>query len=338
MPRVLFITPPTDDYASDGLLHGLRELLGDDVIDYPRAEHMYKSANAAMRDRTYGRGFTLFHRMDEASVERDEVWVRAAAGEFDLIVFGDISRSWGLYAEWGAPLAGTVPIALIDGADSPAFYPYGPKWWRRPVGWLLPRPRRADWIFKREIGPWTYRTSVYGLLPAGIAKRIGPLRRLQQFSFGVPRELIVDEAPAKTKDFPVHIVDSELAERLGAATSYAFDSEAEYFSDLQASRFGITTKRAGWDCMRHYEIAANGTVPCFRQLSKKPESCAPHGLIDGVNCIEYEDADALLARIEGIDDAELARLTDAAIEWARANSTAVRASEFLAACGLETPR
>lgn len=335
MPKVLFITPPTDDYASDSLLHGLRELLGSDVVDFPRAEHMYSSVSSGMRERTYGRGFTLFHRMDEVEVDRDEVWNRARDGEFDLLVFGDISRTWGNFAEWGRSLKGTLPIALVDGADSPTFYPYGPMWWRSPSSWTLPRPRHADFLFKREIGPWTYRTSVYGLMPWRLAERVGPLRSLKQFAFSIPSENLVAEIPSKTKRFPSHIVDQELAERVGAATTYAFDDEADYYSDLQASTFGITTKRAGWDCMRHYEIAANGAIPCFKQLSTKPTSCAPHDLVDGMNCIDYRDADDLIARVERLDESEIQRLTAGALDWARQNTTKVRAREFLVECGFK---
>lgn len=295
---------------------------------------MYSSASSAMRERTYGRGFTLFHRMDELEVDRDEVWNRAREGEFDLLVFGDISRTWGQFAEWGKALAGTLPIALVDGADSPAFYPYGPKWWRHLSAWTLPRPRHADFLFKREIGPWTYRTSVYGMMPWRVAARIGPLRSLKQISFSIPSENLVAEIPTKSKRFPAHIVDQELAERVGAATTYAFEDEADYYADLQSSTFGITTKRAGWDCMRHYEIAANGAIPCFKQLSDKPASCAPHGLIDGVNCVEYRDADDLLSRVERLDESEIQLMTAGALDWARLNTTAVRARDFLAECGI----
>ena len=72
-----------------------------------------------------------------------------------------------------------------------------------------------------------------------------------------------------------HIVDEEVAERMGAASSHVFEREADYYRDLQASRFGITTKRTGWDCLRHYEIAANGAVPCFRDLDRKPPPLRP---------------------------------------------------------------
>lgn len=312
----------------------MRELHGSDVVDHPKAEHLYTSASEGTRGRTYGRGFTMYFRQEEPAVDRDDVWLRAADGEFDLIVFGDINRSWGTFAEYGVPLIGTTPIALVDGADSPAFYPKGPMWWRRRAWWMLPRSHRVDFRFKRELGAWTYRTSVYGLLPAAIAKRVGSQRKILPISFAIPADNLVSEIPEKSKKFPAHIVDEEVAERVGATSSYAFDSETDYYADLRKSRFGITVKRAGWDCMRHYELAASGTIPCFRGLSAKPATCAPHGLIDGVNCIDYSDADDLFAKLDGLSEAQERELAEGALAWARDNTTVVRARQFLEQCGL----
>src|SRR5204863_8665429 len=94
---------------------------------------------------------------------------------------------------------------------------------------------------------------------------------------------IIDDGAdsAKANLLPRHIVDPEVRARVaGASAAYAFDSEADYYADLQRARFGITTRRSGWDCLRHYEIAANGAVPCFRDLTLKASTCAPHGLGD----------------------------------------------------------
>jgi hypothetical protein len=140
----------------------------------------------------------------------------------------------------------------------------------------------------------------------------------------------VSAPPQKAKDFPVHIVDEEVAARVaGSRTSYAFGSEAEYYADLQASRFGVTTKRAGWDCLRHYEIAANGAVPCFKALHAKPETCAPHGL-SSTNTIIYADAEDLFRQIAALTNAEYAKLQANALAWARASSSVARADEVIA--------
>jgi hypothetical protein len=51
-------------------------------------------------------------------------------------------------------------------------------------------------------------------------------RRMRPISFGIPEHLVLDEVPPKTKDFPAHIVDVEVAEHVDAATSYAFADAA----------------------------------------------------------------------------------------------------------------
>ena len=162
-----------------------------------------------------------------------------------------------------------------------------------------------------------------------MTQRLPFAKSVRPTAFSIPEEKIVAEPPAKEKLFGSHIVDEEVAERLGAASSHVFKREADYYRDLQVSRFGVTTKRAGWDCLRHYEIAANGAVPCFRDLDRKPQPCAPHGLRDGVNCLNYRDVDGLMRRVESIGDDEYERLQAGALEWARANSTRQRAVELL---------
>lgn len=115
----------------------------------------------------------------------------------------------------------------------------------------------------------------------------------------------------------------------GSFTSYAFNTEKEYYLDLQSSRFGITTKRAGWDCLRHYEIAANGAVICFRNLSEKPADCAPHGLLDGMNCIAYRSFDELEAKINALDEVQYQKLLMNTLEWIKDSTTIKRAQQLL---------
>jgi hypothetical protein len=132
------------------------------------------------------------------------------------------------------------------------------------------------------------------------------------------------------------VVDEQVAERVGASTSYAFADEAAYYADLRASRFGVTTKRGGWDCMRHYELAASGCVLCFRQLHAKPPSCAPHGL-GPANALDYEDTDDLMAKLDALSPAAERELQEAALTWARENTTRAVATRFLRALGYDRP-
>ncbi|MEA2155986.1 MAG: hypothetical protein QOE11_2126 [Solirubrobacteraceae bacterium] len=327
-PRVLFVTPGFEDYLGDGILHGLRSLLGADVVDFPRQDVLYEDGAGLVR----GGGFTLYRLLADEPIDRHRALFRAEAGGFDLVVFGDIWRTFGLFTEWGPRLHGRVPIAVLDGADRVEPYPYAGLWWRRPSWWGLPRAHTRATYFKREITPWTGWFRSYLLLPPPLAART--VRWLRPTAFSIPAEKIVDAPPAKDRDFATHVVDAELAPLVGGRTSHPFADEDAYRADLQRARFGVTTKRDGWDCLRHYEIAANGAVPCFRDLGRKPATCAPHGLRDGVNCLAYTDPRALLARVARMPDEEYGLLQEGALRWARANTTVRRAEELLSAFGL----
>jgi hypothetical protein len=201
---------------------------------------------------------------------------------------------------------------------------------------MLPRAHTRALYFKRELTPLTGWFRSYLLLPPRLASRLPSVRGMREISFSFPAEKILEEEPpaAKHQLLASHVVDPEVAARLGVGgTSYVFDEENDYYADLRASRYGITVKRAGWDCLRHYELAANGCVPCIRALREKPPRCAPHGL-DETNCVPYADYDELLRRLDAIDDARYEALQQGALRWARANSTVCRARQFLSACGL----
>jgi hypothetical protein len=312
--RVLFVSPNTEDYLADSIFHGLRTLLGADVVDFPKAEYMYDTFPRT--GELYGHGFTLYGLLPEIDVDRTRVLERAEAGEFDLVVFGDIWRVFGLFTQL-APRLDPKRVAVLDGADRLELFPYAGPWARVPGWWFLPRAHRRFAYFKREL--------------TSVARPFGG--NVRPISFAIPEEKIVAAPPAKAKDFNAHIVDSEVAEAVGGKTAYAFEREQDYYADLQASRFGITAKRAGWDALRHYEIAANGAVPCFRDLDAKPPRCAPHGLGPG-NSIVYSSWSDLRAKLDGLGAADYARLQESALRWARENTTRVRASQLLAEMGL----
>jgi hypothetical protein len=332
MTRVLYVATDSEDYLGDSVFHGLRQVLGDQVVDTPRRDPLYVDFPSEWRARQYGRGFTLYSgSLPAQDIDRTRTRERLMGGQFDLVVIGDIWRCYGELLEL-LPLAGDTPIAVLDGPDSEAPVPYEPRWWRRPSCWFLPRPHRHATYFKRELTPRTMWFRSYLLNP--FSRR--PPRGMRPISFGIPEHLVAGAVPAKIKDFPSHVVDSELAPRVGAATSYAFADEEAYYEDLRATRFGITTKRGGWDCMRHYEVAASGCVLCFRRLDVKPATCAPHGL-DATNTLIYRDADDLMAQIEGLSPERERELQEAALAWARENTTRALATRFLAQLGFKTP-
>jgi hypothetical protein len=85
-------------------------------------------------------------------------------------------------------------------------------------------------------------------------------------TFSIPACKIVNEIPLKTK-----LMSSLIP---GNANIYIYNTEEEYNNEYQSSMFAITTKKGGWDCLRHYEIMASGTIPYFPYIEK----CPPHTL------------------------------------------------------------
>jgi hypothetical protein len=86
-------------------------------------------------------------------------------------------------------------------------------------------------------------------------------------SFSIPEKKIVKDIPIKTRDF-AHIIP-------GNISTYIYSNEDDYYKGYQSSYFAVTTKKGGWDCLRHYEILANGCIPYFVNIEK----CNPKTMV-----------------------------------------------------------
>ena len=327
-PSILFVTSHSEDYLADGILHGLRTLYGSKVVDYPKCEPLYKNCSDASFLRVRGHGFTLYKTLEDINIDRYDILSRLRSGDFDLVIFGNIQRSYAIFVDW-LPWLQPESTILLDGEDTQSIAPYAGQWWRRHEYWLLPKAHKRFNYFKREWGPSTLHYRFYRLLPFALCNLLYNRLHLHPISFSIPESHIVKNLSKKTKEFAAHIVDPEVAALFDETSSkYRFTQEAEYYADLQTSRFGITTKRAGWDCLRHYELAANGCVPCFRDLDLKPIKCAPHGLtVD--NCISYNSSEDLLEKIRLLTPARYEELQIGCIAWAKANTTTAKAQLLL---------
>jgi hypothetical protein len=314
MRQVLFLTEDREDYLADGLLHGLIQCADLAVVDYPRKTALYREGFHASPIAVRGHGFTLYGLLEERAVERSGVPQRLERGDFDLVVLGQVWRQWGQLLDL-APWLQAVPVVLLDGDDDRRlFFRSGTR--LRRYGWQpFPiRSRRCLYI-KRE---WQGQGR-------GLRRP-----RLAEASFSSPAAKIRGGEPAaKTREFATHCVDPEVGAALGLPSAYAFSGEAAYYADLAASRFAITTRRGGWDCLRHYEIAAAGAVPCFRQLEAKPARCAPHGLVPGINCLSYHDWPDLRRQVAGITPEAYDRLWRGARQWVGEHTTSAAARRLL---------
>ena len=83
--NILFITHPYPNYVPDLLLHGLRKLLGPNVVDYPRKDCLYKGV--------LGVGVCPDNQLcldwfpqDYDQIDRDDITSKIAGSYFQYIV------------------------------------------------------------------------------------------------------------------------------------------------------------------------------------------------------------------------------------------------------------
>lgn len=319
--KVLFVTSSHQDNLQDAYLHGLRLMFGDQLIDYPKKDVMYKGFQMRDDNSYYGRMFTLWRILDDISVDRSNIVKRVKENYFDLVVFGSIRHTeffLKYFDQWLDP----KKVILMDGDDDNRVLPWARKYL----------------YFKRELTNVATYYYTRKIVPKKLTGKIQYHPNVLPVTFAIPEEKIAKGIARKDKSrmFPPHIVDSELVQhpefrkyvKEGPQETPVFTEEADYYQSLKESQFGITVKRAGWDCLRHYEIAANGAVMCFRALSTKPPHCAPLG-IDDSNAVIYDSADELLRTVENMKDDKYERYLQGGYRWVQTQTTENKAKDLL---------
>jgi len=86
------------------------------------------------------------------------------------------------------------------------------------------------------------------------------------FGYSIPSTLLANKTPPKSKSFSNVIP--------GNYSTY-ISNERDYLFELSESLFVVTYKKAGWDCLRHYEIIAAGSIPLFVDIEQCPHNALP---------------------------------------------------------------
>lgn len=114
-------------------------------------------------------------------------------------------------------------------------------------------------------------------------------------SFAIPESQLIIDPPTKDK-----IISTIVPGDVG---TYVFRNEEEYYADYARSYYGRTSKKAGWDCMRHYEILANRCIPLFSDLKDCPSRTMvnfPKDVIKQVN--RYSERFTVHPRYDEVND------------------------------------
>jgi len=222
--RILYLSDHGDraDYLRDCLFHGLRTLLGPDVVDADRLDVMYSDFPA--NHSIYGRGFSLYRLLPEIPVDRTDITGKIRTRYFDLVIYGSIHRCQS-FLRLVADTYDGRSVCAIDGEDHP--------------GYLQGLGMR---YFKRELHH--------------------PQPGCHPISFAIPKEKIRPHPAPKTRIMaPCDPIDR---------TTYIYTTESAYYQQYAESYYGPTMRKAGFDCMRHYEILSQWCIPYFRVLEDLP--------------------------------------------------------------------
>ncbi len=90
---------------------------------------------------------------------------------------------------------------------------------------------------------------------------------IRPISFAIPEELIVAQV-CKKRGRLAPIIPGDF-------TTYIYDNETDYYRSYEQHTFGLTMKKSGWDCLRHYEISMNGCLPLMRDI----DDCPPNTMV-----------------------------------------------------------
>ena len=241
--KILYLTN-TDkksqgDFQEVSTLHGLRTILGSDVIDYPRKKIMYGDFSESPKEDLHGIGFTLYNQplYDLTKEERD-----FDLDDIDFVLYG-VTEAYGMTDREDIN-ARCSDVWYLDGHDHME---------------VLKTP-----CFKRECkskGPEIHPTG-FGI----------PEDRIRPLNFKNKKQLFQKTAPKYSLFGDMVDIGPE------ARQYYSFSDEEEYYDDMSQSWFGLTCMKGVWDSLRHYEILAAGACLLFRDYHKKPTSCAPQNL------------------------------------------------------------
>lgn len=242
------------DYQLDMLFHGL-VTSGHTV--YTMHDHwwMFKSEKEKRPEdfrKIWGRGFTIYGILDDVykssvvfcspinfgSVGID-IWI---VGVHHTIAGNDEALSHALDYFDNVLHIPTRATCIVDG-------------WDRP--YINKDIAKKYTYFKREL---------YDEF-ADIAKPI---------SFAFPEEKIHGTSHAmnvitlKKRDIAPLIPVNQSVDPSFMAT-YIYDNERDYYQMYRESEFGLTSKKGGWDTLRHYEMVANGCIPLFVDIEDCPK-------------------------------------------------------------------
>ena len=249
--------PWLTDYQDDCLLLGLKELFGDDVVDCNKRFHLYTDYADDQLATEYGRGFTVCRNISSDNADREDITKKIRNKYFDYVIYGSIWRCEE-HLQLVLENYDKKKIVFVDGEDTNTFA----------------EDRLKDGVvyFKRELYPDQKQVHLQEYM-----------QHVLPISFAFPTNKV-----SKGQKKERRIAHSDPRDK----KTYVFEKEYEYYHDYKYSKYAFTMPKAGWDCLRHYEIMGNGCVPLFPDIINCPRYSMmrfPKALLTKVAFFEKND-------------------------------------------------
>ena len=308
--KILFISTinkrSQGDYLELTIINGLRKILGDSFVEYPKKKIMYHDFSESPKDELHGKGFTML-RHPIMDVDRTNVLEQ----KYDAIIYGSghiVGEE--IYVDDFDKLA-EANVWVLDGHDLFGDAKIKQEFkGKEIIGNQFKKSFKRELIFQEE--------SVY---PTG---------------YGIPEEIIMPINLNKKRKlfqstYPKHANFEKETDLGGSTEHHIFENESDYYEDMASSWFGLTSIKGGWDSLRHYEILASGTLLLFRDYDNKPELCSPQNL----PCFSYSNKKELNYLVNNLVDKnnpskEYLEMLDSQRKWLIENGTTVaRAKNIL---------
>jgi hypothetical protein len=252
--NILFVqSGDKPDYQCDMIFHGLNNMPGITVYTNKDAWFMYQGIEPDKLSSLYGKGFSIYNRLsvDKRIDDSASIIEKVRAKFYDCIIYGSVYGCLD-YLDDVLLVYRKQEVFFIDGGD----YDFSLSYTIKP-------------IFRLKYVPSFYKqySDAFKLSDKGFyfkrELRNNDRRYFFPISFAIPEEnIITPPFPSKTRD-QASIIP-------GFISTYTYDNETDYYNGYAISKYAVTTKKGGWDCLRHYEILANNCIPYFPNIEKIP--------------------------------------------------------------------
>lgn len=235
--KVLFIANnQTNDFLSDAVFHGLNQIESVEVIDANYLWYMYNDIDKnSLVNRFHGRGFTYYTDIPFRRLDREGIETKIKDHHFDKIIYGNIRRC-NDYLDVVFDNYSEKEIIFLDGNDE----------------------HNQPGIYKEFVNLGTYFRRELSKEESEFFPSAKPI------SFAYPEKKMPSDIPNKEKVLAQIIP--------GVSETFTFNDEVSYFEDYRKSLFAYTWRKAGWDCLRHYEILGNDCIPIFLDIEHCPST------------------------------------------------------------------